>query len=1004
MKGSRLLGILASLVLILVCLPVQGQTVTATIEGRVLDSSGAAIAGAVITPASAATGISRSTTASDTGEYRIALLPVGEYSVSVEHQGFKKEIRKITLTIGQTGAVDFSLQVGGASEQITVTGGESVAEPTRTEISSVVSQRQIANLPVNGRQFIDFALLAPGVQIGDTTSGSTDVIVEPVTKLSFAGQNIHYNMVAIDGADNISTASGIQKTTPSQDAVQEFRVINTTYSAEFGRAVGGIVNIITKGGTNEFHGSAYDFFRNDALDATSILASPGLSNLNQNQFGGVLGGPLKKDRTFFFANYEGQRRNESPVYNTAVLQNISAINNAKANLFHLPIENLNVDRQSNYDTLLGRLDHNLNQKHFLSGRYFFYDARYRNVSPLNDGFDLPSGFKNNFFRDQSAVVNLTSTLSSNVVNELRGQFAHRSFDFPTVTTQPHLEVSNTFAIGVNRGNPDFYKESRFELVDNVSLTHGNHTLSFGADFNYVRTTESFPLFFPFEATFATIPDLLAGNPFVIFFQKFDFAATSLDPSIYLGTRFSDTVRNQAKGRINHTYNGFYAQDRWRPNNKLSLNLGVRYDFETFPSKALDSDLNNVDPRFGFAYNVGTKKNLVIRGGAGLFHGIIPTPLLMCQEAACGGSGPFPGREQKEDDLNARTRLFAFASAPVVMQGALADILATGAYPNPAFGFLGESVIVRFARNHQAPYGAQMSLGFELEPWADTQFSASYLHVSGVHLSSCFNVNQPEPSGVLESGKADFAALRPVPCCGFLHRLISVPNFRNPNYAVYFEADSRWNSTFDGLLINVNKRERHHFAYGISYTFSKTIDDGPNPSFVLIPENSQRIDLDRALSSDHAAHRFVANATISGPTNKNPLVNGFRFGLIVTLESPHYFTKFAGFDANGDVFAANDRVGLDARNTFNGDSFRSVDLRLSRTIRLSEKVKAELIAESFNTLNTLNIRFFNTAYGDSIFNSTGTPGTFFDGARNPFYGTPRAVFNPRQIQLAARITF
>jgi len=339
-----------------------------------------------------------------------------------------------------------------------------------------------------------------------------------------------------------------------------------------------------------------------------------------------------------------------------------------------------------------------------------------------------------------------------------------------------------------------------------------------------------------------------------------------------------------------------------------------------------------------------------------------------------------------------------------MQGALADILATGAYPNPATGFLGESVIVRFARNHQAPYGEQMSLGFELEPWSGTQFSASYLRVRGVHLSSFFNVNQPDPSGVLESGKADFAALRPVPCCGFLHRLISVPNFRNPNFAVYFEADSRWNSTFDGLLINMNAREKHHFAYGISYTWSKTIDDGPNPSFVLIPENSQRIDLERALSSDHAAHRFVGNATFSGPTNKHPLVNDFRFGLIVTLESPHYFTKFAGFDANGDVFGANDRVGLDARNTFKGDSFKSVDLRLSRSFRISEKVRAELIAEAFNTLNTLNIRFFNTAYGDSIFNPPGTPGTFFEGSRNPFYGTPRAVFNPRQIQLAARITF
>src|SRR2546421_12564782 len=153
-------------------------------------------------------------------------------------------------------------------------------------VSSVIDEQKIENLPVNGRQFIDFALLAPGVTIGDTTSGSTDVIIEPVPKLSFAGQNIHYNFVAIDGADNMSTASGIQKTTPSQEGVEEFRVINSSYSTEFGRAVGGIVNIITKSGTNSLHGSLYEYFRNDAMDAKNALAAPGgVNKLRPNQFG-----------------------------------------------------------------------------------------------------------------------------------------------------------------------------------------------------------------------------------------------------------------------------------------------------------------------------------------------------------------------------------------------------------------------------------------------------------------------------------------------------------------------------------------------------------------------------------------------------------------------------------------------------------------------------------------------------------------------------------------------
>ena len=1026
MKARRSTIALAALVLTMVVSSAsRAQTITATLEGRVSDSSGASVAGANVTAVNSSTGLSRSALTSDGGDYYISLLPVGEYTVTVERQGFRRDSRKVNLAIGQAATLDFALQAGGVAEQVNVEAAETIAEPTRTEVSSVISQRQIVNLPVNGRQFIDFVLLAPGVTIGDTTSGSTDVIVEPVTKISFAGQNIHFNFVAIDGADNISTASGIQKTTPSQDAVQEFRVVNTVYSAEFGRAVGGIINIITKSGSNEVHGSLYEYFRNDVLDASSILASAGLNTLHQNQFGGAIGGPIKKDRTFYFANYEGQRRTESPFYNSTVLANIAAINQAKVSRYGLPAENLDVLRDSDADNFLVKLDHSLTKRHTLTGRYFFNDARYTNVSPLNDGFDLPSGFKNNSLRDQSVVGNLISTLTPNLFNELRAQFAHRSFDFPTVSTQPHLEVANTFAIGVNRGNPDFYKESRFEIVDNVTLSRGRHTIGFGGNYNFVRTTESFPLFYPFEATFASLADLLNGDPFVIFFQRFrapNFDEPTIDTSAYLNQHIPDAVRNQAKGVLDHTYSGFFVQDKIRLGSRLTANFGLRYEFETWPSEALDKDLNNIDPRAGFAFNAGSKWNVVIRGGAGIFHGTIPSPLLACQIPSCGGPKKYPGRENKEDDLNSTTGLFAFGADPATMHAALAALIGpgvtTGVYPRFAPGPGGDAqkaTIVRFAKDHQAPYGIQMSLGFEVQPAPGTAFSASYLRVRGVHLGSFFNVNQPEPSGITEAGTPDYAAQRPVSFCRpcLLNRRVAVPGFRNPEFGVFFEADSRWNSTYDGLLVNLNQRVKKALNFGISYTFSKSIDDGPNPSFVLIPVNSGRIDQERALSSDDARHRFVGNATLTSSGDANMLLRDFQLGLIVTLESPHRFTKFAGFDANGDVFGVNDRVGTEARNTFEGDHLQTVDLRVSRSFRIREKTKLELIAEAFNLLNTLNVRFFNTVYGDSIFhtaNSTiidpelGPIPTFREGALNPAYGNPRAIFNPRQIQFAARLTF
>jgi hypothetical protein len=459
-------------------LSLSAQVVTVTVQGRVYDSSGAAISQATVTAVNAGTGLTRGTTASAVGDYQIALLPPGDYTVTADKAGFQKVAKKIHLDIGAAGTLDFSLSPGQVIAQVEVQDVGELAEPTRTTVSSVIDEQKIENLPVNGRQFIDFALLAPGVTIGDTTSGSTDVIIEPVTKLSFAGQNIHYNFVAIDGADNMSTASGIQKTTPSQEAVQEFRVINSDFSTQFGRAVGGIVNIVTKSGSNQLHGSVYEYFRNDAMDAKNALAA-GFNKLRQNQFGGTLGGPIQKDKTFFFGNYEGQRHVESPFYNSTVIQHIQDINATKVNIFGLPAENLQVNRTINYDNFLVRVDHTINEKEALFVRYFFNDQRSTNLSPLNDGFDLPSGFKNNTLRDQSVVGNLTSVVSSSLVNELRVQYANRRFDFPTVSTQPHLEVSNVFTMGVNRGNPDLYTEGRFEIADTVTKTFGSQSLSAG---------------------------------------------------------------------------------------------------------------------------------------------------------------------------------------------------------------------------------------------------------------------------------------------------------------------------------------------------------------------------------------------------------------------------------------------------------------------------------------------------------------------------------------------
>jgi hypothetical protein len=242
----------------------------------------------------------------------------------------------------------------------------------------------------------------------------------------------------------------------------------------------------------------------------------------------------------------------------------------------------------------------------------------------------------------------------------------------------------------------------------------------------------------------------------------------------------------------------------------------------------------------------------------------------------------------------------------------------------------------------------------------------------------------------------------------------VPGFRDPQYSVFFEATSRWDSVYTGLLVTLAKRFTHNFSYNLSYTYSHSIDNGPNPSFVLIPQDSANFGEERASSADDVRHRFVGSAILASPASWNKFLRDFRFSMIVTLQTPQSFTKYAGFDANGDVFGNNDRVGSEARNTFKGDSLQTLDVRLERTFPIRERLSLQLMAEAYNLLNTVNVRYFNTSYGAADFCNTaagttapgcaGAPQLYREGSPNSLYGTPSAVFNPRQLQFVARITW
>jgi hypothetical protein len=371
MRGRLGVQIVIAAVALLFCAqPMFSQSTAALaqLNGTVQDERGGVITKAGITLREMDTNRSYSATSNDSGYYVVPNVPPGRYELKVGYTGFANFTQTgMQLSVGQTATVNVTLKAS-LEQSIVVTDEAPPVEPSRTEISQVIDAKQIQSLPISGRLFTDFALLTPGVATGRTSLQSTFTEFE-VTRVSFGGMRDFSNIVTVDGADTINTVTSSQRATPSQEAVSEFRVVNNSFGAEYGRALGGIVNIVTKSGTNDWHGSAYEYFRHQALDARSLLQpAPQADTLHQSQFGGTLGGPIKKDKFFFFVNYEGQRRTESPTFPETLVANLGKINAVKAQLGLAP-EDLNVLKTVNPDNVIGKVDYQLNQKHRLSVRY-----------------------------------------------------------------------------------------------------------------------------------------------------------------------------------------------------------------------------------------------------------------------------------------------------------------------------------------------------------------------------------------------------------------------------------------------------------------------------------------------------------------------------------------------------------------------------------------------------------------------------------------------------------
>lgn len=905
------------------------QTITsATLSGRVEDTNGAAISGATLTIKNLANN-QQLTTASDAlGRYRFSYLPVGSYQLTVEQSGFSSIKERLTLTVGQALDVPLRMTVAGVTANIQITDEVPAIETARTQVAETIMPREIDALPLNGRNYLDLALLVPGVSRTNTGAPQRFAETSAVqgTGISVAGQRNLNNSFVVDGVSANDDAADLAGTFYSQEVIREFQVVTSGGIAEFGRASGGVVNIITQSGTNDWRGRLYGFFRNQRFDARNPLA-PRKDLLTQAQYGTSISGPLRRNRTFLFANFEQTRRNDSSVI-TIAPGNVALINNRlNAINFRGPrIETGVVPGGLDATNFFARVDHQFNRANLFNARYSLYDissANARNVGSLNSvsrGTSLDN-------RDQTLTASNVTTISSRTINEARFQFTRSRLSAPVNDdVGPAININGVASFGIATFSPLARDIDLFEVVDNISTQRGAHSLKVGADFLYNRVDIFFPGAVQGVYTFTTLANFL-NNTYSSFQQAFG-APSQL----------------QSNPNI-----GFFVQDEWKPRADLTINAGLRYDAQFLPDP-IETDTNNFAPRIGLAYAPGNRKT-VIRAGFGIYFDRLP--LRATSNALQRDGSKYLVVQYSPTQAGAPVFPNVLAAQP--------SILLTK--PN----------ITRIDPLIENSYSEQANLQIERELPGDASVSIGYLHLRGMHLILSRNVNVPRfpaAAGVPNLGRPD-------------------PNFGNIS-----RYESSGDSYYDALIASLRKNAGRWANVRVSYTFSKSIDNTGN-FFFSTPQNNLDLRDERGPSDNDQRHRLTVSGSLTAPNavEANTLrraLGGFQLSYIFSYASPLPFNILTGNDRNFDTNFNDRPVGV-GRNSGRGFNFASLDLRLSRRFRVTERFELETIAEGFNVLNHANLQLPNNTFGTGA-----TPLATF--------GRPTAASDPRQIQFGLRLSY
>jgi len=1024
-RGCKCLATLLSMFLLFAgSLTALAQT-SGTIQGTVTDPSGAAVAGAKIVVRNEGTGEERTTQTDSAGAYQVAALPVGNYQVELQAQGFQGQILKgLVLQVSQTVVQNVQLAVGGVTQEVTVTAEAGAIESGTITVGQVIDRKTVQEIPLNGRHFVDLGLLIPGT----VTPPQNGFLTAPLRgqgsfAINTAGNRedtVNFMINGVNLNDMVQNQITFQ---PSINTVQEFKVDNSTFSAEYGRNSGAIVNIATRSGTNQYHGEGFEFIRNDALDARNFFDGK-KGPFKRNQFGGAIGGPIRKDKTFFFATYEGLRQRQGLTINGGVFSDADRASVTDPTIAKLltfvPHANAFINGPRfigsatapvNIDQGTGDVSHTIGDNDRLHG-YYAFQRDFRG-EPILQGNSIPGFGDIRQSHRQILTLSEVHTFGPNVVNEARFGFnrIHITFSPNSAQVNPSdfgitgvqgpvfLPQINVQGVALNFGGPAGFPQGRgdttFVFSDTANYLHGNHSIKIGGEFrdflnnNFTQD--------PGQFNFTSGPNFLQD-------KANQFAIT-------LGGVFSSLSTKSY---------GIYVQDSFKVRPNLTLELGLRYDINTSPSERFDrlvnfdpataslihvtsgydTNKNNIQPRLGFAWDPFKDGKTSVRGAYAILYDQPVTNSI----TPLAGNPPLAFPEIASSQLNA-------ISFHNFQQLAGASGLAPGTI-NQAF---------------QNPYVQNWNLNVQREITPSLAIMAGYFGSKGTNLRIARNVNQ------FVNAVRPFPKLSP-----------NSPILPGSTVGNIIEVDSAGNSSYNSLWLSATKRLSHGLQFLASYTFSKSLDYNSLSSQGVIVQDSNTIRADRGLSDYDARHRFVVNTIYDLPFKGNRAVEGWQLSTIVQLQSGNpvnilaggvsftglantvrpdvagpinvigspnqWFTntvcdpRVAGGCPAGAVFVIPATVsggstvfhfGDLGRNVVIGPGFSNVDFSVIKTTKLRESLRVQFRAEMFDLFNHAN---FGQPGRIAAINSTS-----FGVITNTRFATGDSG-SSRQIQFALKFLF